>query len=289
MKPQESPFRCIPVDPTANQMTSNQVLDSSSSYLICQDLLKVRSVSSASHSLCGNPNHINPIQIKEDEKVGEEISKEEESVCRICFGVCEEGNTLRMGCSCKGALRLVHEECLVKWFNMKGNRMCDVCGKEVSNLTMNLLQQPIHNRRNNAHETNQQYLYSRKMSAWQEFMLIFISSTMWYFFFLELLMIHDMQAKVIIVAAPFSVVLGLLASILAVSLAIKEYIWKYTILEWGFVAIILLYLYYVLNVEVVYVITLSSAMGFGIVIGLNFLYIQYSTSLFDVTENYFPA
>lgn len=54
----------------------------------------------------------------------------------------EYGETLKMECSCRGELALAHKECAVKWFGIKGDRMCDVCGQEVSNIPVTVVRLP---------------------------------------------------------------------------------------------------------------------------------------------------
>ncbi|XP_073152689.1 uncharacterized protein [Henckelia pumila] len=228
----------------------------------------VRSSSFASKGNLATDNdadQITPEPVMEDHEI-----PEEEAVCRICLDTCDERNILKMECSCKGALQLVHEDCAIKWFSMKGNTFCEVCGKEVSNLPVIILRVP-----NATQGENRELSQQNSISAWQDFVVLILISTICYFFLLEQLLLPDLKTNALIVSAPFAFTLGFTGSVFAVILAIKEYIWTYTAVEFALLALILHIFYALLHLSPVLSILIASGLGFGLTMFLNSLYIRF--------------
>lgn len=76
----------------------------------------------------------------------EEAISEEEAVCRICMDSLTEdhGEILKMECRCRGEMALAHKECAFKWFGIKGDRVCDVCGSVVQNIPVTVVRYSGH-------------------------------------------------------------------------------------------------------------------------------------------------
>ncbi|GAB2210346.1 hypothetical protein Droror1_Dr00015611 [Drosera rotundifolia] len=243
-----------------------------------RNIVIVRSLSCASskdHFQYNSDDQITPVSTG---AVDDEEIPEEDAICRICFDVCEEGNTFKMECSCKGALRLVHEKCLVTWFSTKTSRNCDVCGREVLNFPVSLLRVPTTAQWNtDTQDQHRPAVNSQQYSVWQDFVVLMLISTMCYFFFLEQLLIQQMKSRAIMIAAPFSFTLGLMASLFAVNFAIREYVWTLAALEFALVAVLLRIFYSILRIGPVYVILYSALLGFGMALVLNSLYIRLYT------------
>lgn len=54
-------------------------------------------------------------------------------VCRICRSEGTTGRPLCHPCTCKGSLKYVHQECLLRWLYHRRNALsCELCGYEFS-------------------------------------------------------------------------------------------------------------------------------------------------------------
>lgn len=67
------------------------------------------------------------------------IVDKSEKDCRICSINLETysqelGVPIELGCSCNGDLAFAHRECAEKWFQIKGNMICEICGSKAKNL-----------------------------------------------------------------------------------------------------------------------------------------------------------
>ncbi|CAL1378441.1 unnamed protein product [Linum trigynum] len=194
----------------------------------------------------------------ENDDGGEDIPVEE-AVCRICLvELGEAGDTLKMECCCKGELALAHQECLVKWFNIKGNKICDVCKEEVKNLPVTLLR--IHtsqSRRNGPQVELAPY------RVWQDVPILVIVSMLAYFCFLEQLLVAKLGSGAIAISLPFACILGLLASMSSTTMVRRKYVWAYATAQFVLVVIAGHLFYSLIHMQAVLSVLLATFTGFG--------------------------
>lgn len=226
-------------------------------------------------AVCDSSPNDNTVTETVTEEAGEDIP-EEEAVCRICFvELGEGGDTIKLECSCKGELALVHQECAVKWFTIKGNKTCDVCQQDVCNLPVTLVKIPnpeIVIRRSRILPQQREVARYR---IWQDIPVLVIVSMLAYFCFLEQLLVSNLGPRALAISLPFACVLGLLSSMIASTMVSRGYIWAYACFQFAIMILFAHIFYSVLNVNPILSVLLSSFTGFGIAICSNSLLIEY--------------
>ncbi|KAI3473261.1 hypothetical protein Pfo_029840 [Paulownia fortunei] len=199
------------------------------------------------------------IDAEENHNYTEDIPQEE-AVCRICLVELGEGSdTLKMECSCKGELALAHQDCAIKWFSIKGNKICDVCKQEVKNLSVTLLR--IQNIQSRGYGTRPPEI--ARYRVWQDVPILVIVSMLAYFCFLEQLLVNKMGSSAIAISLPFSCILGLLASMTSTTMVRRRYAWVYATIQFALVVLFAHVFYSLLHVQAVLSVLLATFAGFG--------------------------
>ncbi|CAN1854038.1 hypothetical protein LINPERHAP1_LOCUS41212 [Linum perenne] len=218
------------------------------------------------------------IQTNEEKVLPEEY--DDEGICRICLDtIREDGDKMKLACGCKGDLRMVHEECAVSWFSTKGNKVCEICDLEVTNLPVIVFREDSLIKTDDGDDEldSQSWPANDERSSVQEFLLLVLMSTVAYFFVLELLLVQEKTSRGLAIAAPFAFGLGILGSMLALILGVKEHVWRYAILEFALISVTIHLAYMMLNVEPVYSIMLGSVIGMVLAMSINALYRHYNS------------
>ena len=233
------------------------------------------------------PSSPSPSEEGEEEEVGEE-----EAVCRICMVALleeeEEGagdGVLKLECRCKGELALAHRRCALKWFGIKGDPNCDVCGHDVLNLPVTLRRvaapppppPPIATGNGTAGEQEERERRGFR-GVWRHGTVILVTVSMLaYFCFLEQLLVgdHGNAAAALAVSVPFAVVLGTFSALTTAGMASsRRYVWAYSALQFLLVVLFTHLFYRYVNLQAVIAIILSAFAGFGVAICANAVLLQ---------------
>ncbi|EPS59449.1 hypothetical protein M569_15357, partial [Genlisea aurea] len=200
---------------------------------------------------------------------------EDEAVCRICLVELREGGeTLKMECSCRGELALAHQECAVKWFAIKGNKICDVCNQEVRNLPVTLL----HIRSWRIRETRApsfSEIEINRYRVWHEIPILVVVSMLAYFCFLEQLLVGRMGTNAIAISLPFSCVIGLVASLTSSIMVKRNLVWIYASIQFGFVVLFAHVFYSVVHMCEILSIVLAVISGSGLAMSLSSIFVEF--------------
>lgn len=59
-----------------------------------------------------------------------------EPLCRVCHLSTVKADVITLGCACKDDLGRAHRGCAETWFQVKGNRQCEICGEVAQNVQL---------------------------------------------------------------------------------------------------------------------------------------------------------
>ncbi|TVU33736.1 hypothetical protein EJB05_25569 [Eragrostis curvula] len=211
-------------------------------------------------------------------KEAEDIAAEE-AVCRICMVALSESEgeaVLKLECCCKGELALAHRSCAIKWFSIKGNGACDVCGQEVLNLPVTL--HGHHPAAAQAQEATQQQqpapITTSRYRVWHGTPILVIISMLAYFCFLEQLLVGDHGTAALAISLPFACVLGLFSSLTTTKMVSRRYVWIYSAVQFLFIVLFTNLFYRYVRMQAVIAIILSTFAGFSMAICANSVLLQ---------------
>ncbi|XP_057817660.1 uncharacterized protein LOC131030761, partial [Cryptomeria japonica] len=207
---------------------------------------------------------------------GTEQISEEEAVCRICLVALSEGGiTLKMECGCKGELALAHEDCVVKWFTIKGNKTCDVCKNEVKNLPVTLSRIQSNHTNNIQPAGIPQHTEVQQYRVGQDKFVLIMINMLAYTYFIEQLLVKNKGSSALILALSFACVMGFLTLVIASYVVNKRHMWTYSALQIVFVIAFMLLFYIGFHVDAVLALSVSCLAGIVITLSGKLLLLEY--------------
>ncbi|CAM9004149.1 unnamed protein product [Rhodiola kirilowii] len=202
----------------------------------------------------------------------DDITEEEEAVCRICLGELGE-EAFKLECNCKGDLALVHKQCIQRWFNIRGNRTCEICRKKVRNVTVKVKRMRSVNL-NFLRETPVTY----EEMIWNEALVLYVISWISYMLFIKVL--HKFRRSggghidEPYDGFPTYTVLAILT--VAASVFGKwKHIWIYAVAQFVVFIVFALLFYNLLNLSPVWTLILATIFAMGISRGAGSAYLAF--------------
>ncbi|XP_051229604.1 uncharacterized protein [Lolium perenne] len=187
----------------------------------------------------------------------------------------EGGSVLKLECHCKGELAMAHRDCALKWFGIKGNNNCDVCGHDVLNLPVTLRRvcddappplvlPSLAAAATPGNDNGGCSGFRRHGTA-----ILVVVSMLAYFCFLEQLLVDDHGTTALTSSLPFAGVLGLFSSLIITKMVSRRYVWIYSAIQFLFIVLFTHLFYRYVQLQAVIAIILSTFLGSSVAICAN--------------------